>query len=266
MKKRGKVVRDTSVGTGLLMAGGKQYPFELEGMWQSETAPRVNMVVDVEIDDEGNVDTVTFVPETQLAREQAEVAMHAARDKGLTLGKEAVARFGAATLGAMIALVLGWFVLSTVNVQISGSYSEGLTLWKILGVLNSPAEFMRAVRSGNGGAGVYGFLACVALAGPLLPFFIKDRRATLGGLLPLAFMIFVGYQIYAGLISSLQQMNDFANILGGAEAARYARQIAAEVTKEALRAFSLGLGAYLAFAASVFFAGRSVIKYFASRA
>jgi len=34
-------------------------------------------------------------------------------------------------------------------------------------------------------AGFYGFLALVALAGPFVPYFWKDQRASLGGLLPL---------------------------------------------------------------------------------
>ena len=42
-----------------------------------------------------------------------------------------------------------------------------------------------------------GFVAILVLAGPLLPYVWKDRRAWLGGLLPLAFMIFIGFRIDA---------------------------------------------------------------------
>lgn len=47
MKTRGNVLRDTSMGPGLLMADGKQYSFALEDMWQSELAPRIGMAVEV---------------------------------------------------------------------------------------------------------------------------------------------------------------------------------------------------------------------------
>jgi hypothetical protein len=40
MAKRGRVLRDPSVGAGLLMVEGQQYPFALEGVWKSEAAPK----------------------------------------------------------------------------------------------------------------------------------------------------------------------------------------------------------------------------------
>lgn len=266
MKKRGKVVRDTSVGTGLLVAGGKQYPFELEGMWQSETAPRVNMVVDVELDEAGQVLTVVVIPETQLAREQAEVAMQVAREKSARLGKEAIARFGVGTVCGMAALVLGWFMFNVVTVNISAGHSEGMTLWTILGALNSPSNFMNALSGNGSGTGVYGFLAMVCLVGPLLPFFVKHRLASLGGLLPLLFMVLVCFKIYSGINDSLTQANSAAAFFGGAQAAQYASAMMSQMAKEALRALSVGLGGYLAFGAALFFAVRSVIKFLSSRA
>ena len=49
MRKRGKILRDTSTGPGLLMAEGQQYSFPLEGVWQSETPPRPGLVVDLDL-------------------------------------------------------------------------------------------------------------------------------------------------------------------------------------------------------------------------
>ena len=85
MKKRGKILRDTSAGPGLVMAEGQQYTFSLEGMWRSPEAPRVGMVTDVEFDDDSSVRTLTLVPESQLAKEQAEAVMAAARELGSAL-------------------------------------------------------------------------------------------------------------------------------------------------------------------------------------
>lgn len=265
MKKRGKVVRDTSVGVGLLVADGKQYTFELEGMWLSETAPRVNMVVDVEIDEDSNVLSVTAVPETQLAREQAEVALQLAREKGGKIGKEAMARFGGVTLIAMGALVLGWLVLNMISVRISSDHTQGITFWNVLGMLNNSGGFMEALNGRNTGAGMYGFFAIVCLAGPLLPFIIKDRRASLAGALPLIYMVFAGMMIYASINEGVKEASSAAALFGGQEAARFASSMAEKMARSVLEAMSIGLGGYLSLAASVFFAGRGLKQYLTSR-
>ena len=72
MKKRGKVLRDTTLGPGLLMVEGQQYRFSLEHVWKSEVPPKPGMAVDVEVDTKGVVHSINVVPGSQLAQEQAE--------------------------------------------------------------------------------------------------------------------------------------------------------------------------------------------------
>src|SRR5438094_555480 len=116
MKKRGKVLRD--IGPGLLMVEGQQYPFTLEGIWKSDVPPKPGMVVDVEFDREGKIIAIFAVAESQLAKEQAEAAMAVAREKGAALASGMVAKFGVPTLVAAGILIIGWFFLSTVTVQL----------------------------------------------------------------------------------------------------------------------------------------------------
>jgi hypothetical protein len=54
---------------------------------------------------------------------------------------------------------------------------------------------MQTIMEGRGSpsAGLYGFLAIVALAGPFLHYFWKDKRAVLAGVLPLLFMLVIGH-------------------------------------------------------------------------
>ncbi|WP_343583028.1 hypothetical protein [Herbaspirillum sp.] len=266
MNKRGKVVRDTNAGTGLISIDGQQFPFELEGMWKSDVAPCVNMVVEVDFGADGRVASVQVVPESQLAREQAEAAMRATKDKGAALGKEMVARFGAGTLAGMAALVCGWFVFNTITVQIAAGYSSGLSFWKVLGVLNSPLGFMNALGGAGGGSGAYGLFAVLALCGPLLPFFVRNPLAHLANLLPLLFIAAVCAIGYFGLMDGLKQAQGAALAFGGRQAAAMAAEMASGMMKEALRAVSFGLGAYLSVLASLYFAGRGAIKYLSSRA
>src|SRR5882672_724369 len=112
MKKRGKVLRDPSAGPGLLMVEGIQYPFVLEGVWRSEAPPRIGLAVDVEFDTEGKITNIAAVPDSQIAKEQAEVALAAAKQKGGAIVASLVARFGLPNLIAIGLLIIGWFFLS----------------------------------------------------------------------------------------------------------------------------------------------------------
>jgi hypothetical protein len=263
MKKRGKVLRDTNMGNGLLVVDGKQYPFTLEDMWQSEHAPRVGMAVEVDFSGDDIIGAVVPLPETQLAREQAEQAMISAKAKGSELASGVVARFGLPTLGAVAALMVAWIFLNTISVQVAPGYKVGLTFWKLLAVLNSPAGVLAGFNGAPDGAGLYGFLAAVALIAPLAPQFWKDRRAHLGGLMPLAFMLLVAVVAYSGISAGMSEAQGAAGTFGGRAAAEMAQAMQSEMARQAMRAVSLGAGFYLAAAASLYFAAKGTIKFLA---
>ena len=42
---RGRILRDTSTGDGLVYVDGKQYPFGLGNIWKSEIPPKINAVI-----------------------------------------------------------------------------------------------------------------------------------------------------------------------------------------------------------------------------
>lgn len=262
MNKRGKIIRDTSVGQGLLSIGGQQYPFDLEGVWKSDVAPTINMVVEVELDGNDKITSIHTVPDSQLAKEQAAVAVSAAKEKGAQIASGLLAKFGVETLVAMAVLVLGWFAFNTVSVQVSSAYSLGFSFWKVLAVVNSPMGIMNAGAAG-GGTGIYGFLAIVALVAPLAPYFWKDHRAYLGGLLPLLFVLFVGAMIYLGINDGIKQAQGVANMFGGQ---RMAEELTSGMAKEVLKAITIGIGGYLSIVASLYFAAKGTIKFLAAKA
>ncbi len=266
MKHRGKILRDTNTGPGLLSSDGTQHPFSLETHWKSDLPPKVGMVVDVTLDGAGSLAAVMPVAESQLAREQAELAMQAAKARGGALAASLRARFGLATLFAMTVLLLGWFVLNSITVQLSSHYSTGMSFWKLLGVLNAPDGLIDAFNGGSSGSGIYGFMCVVALVAPLAPQVWNDRRAHLGGVLPLAFMLFVALMIYLGINDGLKQAQGAAGFLGGAQAARMAESLGSMMLQNALRAISIGAGVYLSLLASLFLAGRGAMKFLAAKA
>lgn len=256
MKKRGKVLRDTNAGPGLLSVEGQQYPFNLEGLWKSDTAPKPNMAVEVEFGEGNSILSIQSVPESQLAKEQAEVALSAAKEKGLQFASGLASKFGVATIVAMALLVVGWFFLNTISVTIVG-FRAGMTFWQILSVVNSPLTGMAALSGGSSSTGVYGLLAVVALLGPLVRYFWNDRRAHLAGFLPLLFMAFVCIMTYVEIMDSATAVR-----LGGQEA----EKMTAEIANSTLEAIRIGIGGYLSVAVSLYFAGKSGMTLLASRA
>jgi hypothetical protein len=242
MKKRGKVLRDTTLGPGLLIMEGQQFHFSREGMWKSAWPPKPGLVVDVELDAGGRILAITVVPDSQLAKEQTEAAMARARQKGQNPAASLVARIGMPSLATAGLLAASWFFLTAASVQVPFPGPLEFTFWQILGFLNTAnvPELLDGSRSPN--SGLYGLAAVVALLGPFIHLFWKNKSTLLGGLLPLVFMIVIGIAVRINILSTL----------GGGSNAPFA-----DVAKDhgnAMRAVSLGLGAYLSILASLYFA------------
>jgi hypothetical protein len=247
MTRRGKILRDTNAGPGLLVVDGTQHPFHLEGQWHAEVPPKVGMTVDVDLDANGAVLAVRAVAEATLAREQADQAMAAVKEKGGALAGAMVSRFGARDLIALALLVVGWFVLT------AGTFGGGImgkvsfTFWQVLGFLHDGAASIGArAMGGSTSTGIWGFAAVVALAGPFVHHLWKDRRAHLLGALPLVLMLLVLVKVYGGMGSGVDQ----AGSLFGSDGAEFAAQMRSEMRA----AVTLGLGTYLSFLVAGYFA------------
>jgi hypothetical protein len=169
-----------------------------------------------------------------------------------------VARFGLPSLAASGVLILGWFVLPMVSIKaFMGSMS--FTFWQILGFLNSSRNGLEGLAQGiqgGGSSGLYGALALVAVAGPFIHHFWKDRRAVLAGLLPLLFMLLVFYMIGHALRSGFDTVESAGAFSGMARRAQ----------EEAMKALSMGSGFYLSLLASLYFGGAAVRKFLVARA
>jgi hypothetical protein len=253
MTKRGKILRDASAGPGLVSVDDQHYQFSLEGVWRSEVPPTAGMAVEVDFAADASIVAIAQVPDAQIAKEQAEAVVKAARQKGGALASAAIAKFGLPLLIATGLMIIGWFFLSAVSVQ-SPLGKIDFTFWQLLGFLNSSNAFESVMEGRNGaGAGFYGLLAFVALAGPYVCYFWKDKRASLTGALPLVFMVVA----WIMLRSSINSMGgDVSGPLG--DVARQARE-------EAMKAVSLGVGSYLSGVVSLYLVGVGVKKFLLAR-
>ena len=260
MKKRGKILRDTSAGPGLIVVEGQQYPFQLESIWKSEIPPRPGLTVEVDFAEDATIHAITPIAESQLAKEQAEQAMAIAREKGSALVSSAVAKFGMPTLVATGLLIIGWFFLTTISYNAGFVGKMDFTFWHILSFINA-SNAMEALSnmSGKGSTGFYGLLAVLALAGPFLAYFWKDKRAQLGGTLPLLFMLLVALLVRRAISSA-----------AGGGSSEIATQVPSEMIdmarKEMMKAISLGMGAYISILAALYLGFISVTKFLAAKA
>jgi hypothetical protein len=269
---RGRVLRDTAGGEGLLSVGGTQYPFRLERLWKSDRAPKVDMQVDVDFDDAGAILAIRVVDPAAVAREQAaklagqagvaakqagEVAKQAAAEfqaKGLPVLKAYAQLIGIPTLVAMALILIGWFFFSAVSVEFLGD-KVSATFYDFMRVLNNPQNGLATIAGQrSSGAGFYGFLCIVALFAPLIPHVIKRRETWLAYCAPAAWMVLallIGYwKVSSGIAEAQRQFGGF----GGGGVAR-------EFMSEALNAVSIGFGAYLSVAAAAYLAYVGVKHY-----
>jgi hypothetical protein len=258
MTKRGKILRDTSAGNGLIVVDGQQYPFMLEGTWRSEVPPAVGMTVDAEFNDAGQIVSLRVVQDSQLTKEQAQAALIAAKGKGAEIFSGIVARVGAVNLIALLLLLIGWLFLSAVSIQ-SPIGNMSFTFWQLLGFVNAGSALDVAMQAGTGSssAGIYGFVAFLCLLGPFVRYFWKDKLAVLGGVLPLLFMLIVWliahskFSPAAGLAGTGVDPND---------------PMVKEMTQQVSQAISIGIGVYLSALSCLYFAAMGVKDFLAARA
>lgn len=271
---RGRVLRDTASGDGLLSIDGTQYPFRLEGMWRSDLAPKANMAVDVEFDDGGAIASIRAVDPAAAAREQAAklagqagVAANQAGDvakqfasefraKGLPALSAYAQVVGIKTLVAMSLVLVGWFFLASASIDFFGD-KVSATFYDLMRVLNNPQNGLATIaRQSSAGAGFYGFLTIVALLAPLLPHFLKIRSSWLAYCAPAAWMLLAmlvgAWKVNSSISAAQRQFGSFGGEIGG---------MAREFMNEVVSAISMGMGFYMSVAAAAYLAYVGVKRY-----
>lgn len=262
MKQRGKVLRDASNGNGLISSDGKQFEFSLEKNWKSDVAPKVGMIVEFELGGSGEILAASAVNESQLAKEQADIALKAAKEKGHALFKEASARLGTPVLIAWAAFAISWFFLSTLTISAAPGNSVGITFWNLLGLVNNPNSMSYIASGISADKGIYALLAIVALAGPAISQFWKHPLSHLGNCVPLALMLIVAVVIYMSLRDSAAQAQQMAGTFGG----KAASDMVSGMVAEMMKAFHIGAGGVIAAVASAYLALVGLKQYLVAKA
>lgn len=246
MEKRGRVLRNPHGGRGLLMVEGKQYPFLMDALWRSEQPARPGLPVSVDFDAQGNLAGITAVPESQIRSQQ----MHSKSNLADSLlGFEVADQNKWIPIAGSALLLFSWLFLTAVSIHLPSLGKLDLTVWQILGALNSGTLPSIPEIADSSDPGLLGFVALLALAGPLLPSFWNDRRALLGGALPLGFMGLVGYMLRGMLRTATA-----SQATGGA-------QTQSGLHFTIFHSVSLGVGGYVSLTLAAYFAVLSVKQF-----
>ena len=262
---RGVILRDTNAGPGLVAVAGRQLPFTLEQHWRDQaSAPAANVQVDVTLDDAGRVLTVTPVSEAALAREKMDkVADNLGNLKDQYLPKllARVDQVGKPLLIAVALLAVAWIWLPAVTINISAGMAQNLTMFYLLRLANASASLEGMMQGAGGSSGLYGLLCVLAMLAPLAHVFLAHRRAALGLFAPLAFLVLTGLGIYLKIRNLTSAASESMRSFGGSQMGDFA----GAMMKQALAAFSVGYGSYLALGVALYLAWRGLRKVLAAR-
>lgn len=106
---RGKILRDTSQGDGILFLDGKQKSFSLEKHWKSPNPPKVGATVEATVDEAGELVSVVEVKQAAVLKETALKAGAEFSSQGLSMLKKSKLPPHAAVAGGLAVVVLAVF-------------------------------------------------------------------------------------------------------------------------------------------------------------
>jgi hypothetical protein len=268
--KQGRILRDTSVKDGLVLVEKQQYLFRLEGMWRGDVAPKVNMLVDVEFNERGQLVGLQPASAPDVAVEQASRAIGAATETAKRIAEDAktdgvpfllqkAQQVGYGTLAAIAALLLGWFYFAAATMNMGAGGKLSFTFYQVLKLLNiEGVQDLMNLASGGGG-GVYGLLCFAALLAVLLPWLSRNPKAGFGMMAPLVFMVVIAIIAHFKMKSgaeNLQQAASSVGAHGGTQGRDMATQFANQVVAQARASLAIGWGAWLSLAGSLYLAWR----------
>jgi hypothetical protein len=254
---RGRILRDTSNGVGLVSAAGEQYEFKLEGVWKSDIAPKQNMVVEFELDDSRHIVSIQKIGDADLFKEGANKLIDLVKENGFVAIKNVSFQVDKSTLVAVGMLIVSWFFLDFLNVQISTANRLGMSFWQILGIVNSPSIIDAFQYTHEKEKGLWGVMTILALLSPFVQQIWKNPLAHLGNLLPLALMIAVSASIFFGIKESIEAAKEIGSFFGGNGGDKLASEI--------MKAMHIGSGIYLSIIVSLYLAFHGTRKYLVSR-
>ena len=244
---RGKIIHyNGNDGRGLIAADNRQLPFEI-AHWRSDTAPAVNLVVELTMAGDA-LESVTRVPDDVLLKEKAsQLASKLGTAGGAALqslkdaappSTAASASGGLQLLGKPLLIAHGVFVVAALLlpfISIESPFGIGGKSFSLTGL----SEASEAMGASVGGA-FWPWLGILSIA---LPVFWRNRFAWLALLLPLFAAVKPAIDLALAARKASEQMSDAL----GADVGR-------QIAKQIADMLHIGVGAWICVLAALFIA------------
>lgn len=263
---RGKILRDTAVGDGIIFVNDRQMPFSLEQHWRSGIPPEIGMVVDVKISPAGVIESVVQVDPADLAKDQAQKAWGVVSTHGAKGAHMLIDRVGVPTLAAIGVLWVSWVFFNTVSIDLASTQTLSITLYDLLRVFNTGLDLRGLEMLKTAHVGVYGLLMWVVLLAPMASHFHRNRHLVWGYCAPLVFMLILMAATYIQIKSQFNRVTSgMSDLLSDQRIQAMAQQMLDNAVARALSSLSMGLGFYLGLAAAGYLAYVGIQKFRAQR-
>jgi len=198
------------------------------------------MLVEVTFDAQGAPESVVAVPDSQIAKEQAEESLASAKQHGTALAGGARASFAIPVLAAEVMLLIGFFLLPNMTISF---VNRSLTGWDLIGLdLNTLS---------TNAHGFLSLLGMLCLLAPLAVPFLKRWWSRWLYVAPLGFAILAFITIYFQMENAGHAARESASDIFGAGATR-------EMTNQVAGMFHLGMGIFVVSGCALYLASRSL--------
>lgn len=163
-------------------------------------------------------------------------------------------------LGAAACILIGWFGMSTLVTELAGLHLR-FHFYDLWSVVANPTRLLTGLGEGDSVRGFLFGVLCLAVGlAVLAPYRLPQRGAWLLYLAPLALMLVCGALLYERTATEL-----FADSgrYGAIESqlVTFANKVADSMSRSLAQHVTLGLGAYVSFAASLVLAARGVARF-----
>ncbi len=161
---------------------------------------------------------------------------------------------------ALGCIFVGWFAMNTLVTEI-GSLQQKFHFYNVWTILRDPFRLATGLTGGDRVATMAFAVVCVAaLAAVLIPLRIRQRRAWLALMAPLALMTLCAVTLYYATSGDLLAEQGSLGP-GGSHLIRFANSLVNRTSESFARHVSIGFGAYLSLLASLFLAWKGLTRY-----
>jgi hypothetical protein len=170
----------------------------------------------------------------------------------------ALARIDVATWAALIAIVLGWFLLETLRVE-WGPIDRRVPFYDLAVVVSSPMTLFTGTEGHRGlGTVLFVTLCCISLLMPLLPYVWRNRFAWLASAAPLALMLVAAFLLYTRTSDSLPPPDSGLADTIAHDVRHLANHILHHARESVARKVTFAAGGYFAVLGSLYLGARGV--------